>query len=183
MAAANRHRPRHLIRSFEAKALRRRPLHVKLADELTSFFGSFGFLTINTLVFITWILINSGKIPFLPIFDPFPYVLLITFVSLEAIILTTIVLMSQNREGLLSSLREEMDLQVNFFAEKEITKALFLLHEIAKKQGIKIDDPELQDMLKTLDQSYIERKLEAQILPKPKPTLKLPLPPKPKASV
>src|SRR3989344_6204266 len=94
---------RHLIRSYEAKALKKRPLAVRFADDLTSLFGSVIFLVLNALLFIAWLLINTGNIPAIPIFDPYPFSMLTTAVSLEAIILTVIVLMSQNRQSLISS--------------------------------------------------------------------------------
>src|SRR3972149_9250595 len=158
---------RHLIKSFEAKALEKRSFAVRFADDLTSLFGSVLFLTINAIVFIAWILINTGKIPSIAVFDPFPFSMLTTVLSLEAIILTVIVLMSQNRQSLISSLREEMGIQVDLIAEREIAKVLQLLHTYLKEKGVKIEDPELESMLKEVDTSYLERKLEAQLTNKP----------------
>lgn len=163
MAKHPTHRTRQIIRSFEAKALRRRSMPSKIADLLTSYFGSIGFLLINLAAFAFWILANSGKIPGIPIFDPYPYVLLITAVSLEAIILTTIVLMSQNRQSQIATLRDELQLQVELITEKEISKALQLLRKILQKKGVKLTDAELEEMLKAVDTSYIERKLEEQL--------------------
>ncbi len=156
----------HVIRSLEAKALERRPLALKFADEMTQFFGSMQFLLLNMAAFTLWLTINTNKIPFVPAFDPFPFPMLTTVVSLEAIILTTIVLMSQNRQSLISSLREEVDIQVNLIAEREITKTLKLLSLLLEKQGIKIDDQELKEMLNEIDESYLERKLEQQLTDK-----------------
>lgn len=152
-----------IIQSLEAKALKKRSWSVRLADDLTSTFGSLFFLTVNVLIFAFWIAANTGYVPQVTPFDPFPFPLLTTAVSLEAIILTLIVLMSQNRQSFISSLREEIDMQVNIAAEKEITKALQILVQIAEKQGIKIDDTELKTMLKEIEVSYIERRLEAQL--------------------
>lgn len=162
--------PRHskrLIQSFEAKALKKRSPSVKFADALTAFFGTFTFLMINVIVFTLWIAINLEMIPGIHPFDPFPFVLLTTSVSLEAIILTTIVMMSQSRQSTISALREEMQLQVNFYAEREITKVLRLMELMMKKHKIKMDDdPELFEMLRDLDHSFIEKKLEEQLTPK-----------------
>jgi uncharacterized membrane protein len=157
---------RHLIQSFEAKALRKRSLAVRFADDLTSLFGSMVFLTLNAILFVGWILINTGRFPAIAPFDPYPFSMLTTAVSLEAIILTVIVLMSQNRQSLISSLREEMGIQVDLIAEREITKVLQLMSTYLKNKGIKIDDPELESMLKGVDASYIERRLESQLTSK-----------------
>lgn len=151
------------IQSFEAKELKKRSWSVRLADDLTETFGSLLFLGINVSLFIFWILANSGKIPNLAIFDPFPYPLMTTVVSLEAIILTLIVLMSQNRQSFISNLREEIDMQVNIASEREITKILQILVKIAEKQGIKLDDKDLIEMLKNIEVSYLERKLAEQL--------------------
>lgn len=160
-----------LIEGFEAKELKKRSWSLRLADRLTSVFGSFGFLTLNVLLFVFWVLANIGYIPDVPVFDPFPFPLMTTIVSLEAIILTLIVLMSQNRSSFISSLREEIDMQVNLTAEREITKILQIIGQIAQKQGIKIEDKDYDEMIKDIEVSYIERKLEKQLQQNSKSTL------------
>lgn len=152
-----------VIQSFEAKELRKRSLSVRFADSLTSTFGSLSFLILNVVFFVFWILMNTGNLSDLPIVDPYPFILMTTIVSLEAIVLTLIVLMSQNRQSFTSSLRQEIDMQVNIASEREITKILQILNKIAEKQGIKINDTEMEEMLKEIEVSYIERKLEQQL--------------------
>lgn len=152
-----------LIEGFEARELKKRSWAVRLADKLTAVFGSFAFLTINILFFILWVCVNTEIINIIPAFDPFPFPLMTTIVSLEAIVLTLIVLMSQNRSSFISSLREEIDMQVNLTAEREITKILQLIGKIAQKQGVKIDDKDYEEMIKNVDISYIERRLERQL--------------------
>ena len=161
-----------IIKSLEARELKKRPGSIRLADHLTSTFGSFSFLTINILFFVFWVLVNQGKIPAINAFDPFPYPLMTTIVSLEAIILTLIVLMSQNRQSFISSLREEVDMNVNLTAEREITKILQVIVKIAEKQDIKLPDPEIEEMLKALKVSFIERRLEEQLQERPKTSLR-----------
>lgn len=151
------------IKSLEAEELRRRSFTVVIADWLTTSFGSVTFLLFNVLIFALWILINTHKIPSIPVFDPYPFILLTMVVSLEAIILSIIVLMSQNRQSHVSTIREELDMQVNLISEREITKILHLLTLILKKQGIKHNDTELAEMIKQTDISYIERQLKDQI--------------------
>ena len=152
-----------IVQSFEAKELKKRSWAIRLADDLTSTFGSLSFLIFNILFFIIWIFINTNRIPIVSSFDPFPFPLMTTIVSLEAIILTLIVLMSQNRQSFISNLREEIDMQVNIASEREITKILQILVKIIDKQGIKLKDKELDEMLKGIEVSYIERKLEEQL--------------------
>lgn len=157
------HKSHQIIRSFEAQALKRRPFLAKVADFLTSYFGTFTFLAVNAVVYAVWIFGNTGKIPGFPIIDPYPYSFMNSFVSIEAIILSVIVLISQNRENQRDILRNELGLQVQLISEKELTKILRLLKVIMEEKGRARDDHELEEMTKEIDASYIERKLEAQL--------------------
>lgn len=152
-----------IFRSFEAKELKKRPLVVKIADYLTSLFGSISFLLFNILLFSFWIAVNEGKLNIFPPFDPYPYNLLTTIVSLEAIFLSIIVLMSQKRQGYISTLREELDMQINLIEERQSTKILKLLKLLLEKNSVEVKDQELEDMIRDTDVSYIERSLTRQL--------------------
>lgn len=156
-------RRRQFYRSFEASALRHRSLFTRISDDLNNAFGSFTFLILNIAFFAFWIAFNNGWIPGISIIDPFPYIFLTMALSVEAIILAIFILVSQNRQSYVSSLREELHMQVNLIAEEEITKVLKLLAEIRAKLGIEEKDPELEDMLQRINTSYIERSLIEQI--------------------
>jgi uncharacterized membrane protein len=152
------------IKSFKAKANARRSASEKFADMLTAKFGSVVFLSLNALWFAIWITINTGLIPGVEPFDPFPFGLLTMVVSLEAIFLAIIVLISQNREARIGELREEIDLQINTITESEITKLIHCLTLLLKKQGISLeDDPELQQMLKPINNEALQRQLEKEL--------------------
>lgn len=156
-------RRRQFYKSLEAQALRQRSFFAQLSDDLNNFFGSLTFLVLNIIFFAFWIAFNTGNIsPLIPI-DPFPFIFLTMAVSLEAIILAIFILVSQNRSAYVSSLREELDIQVNLIAEEEITKALEILNRIQKKLGIEEKDPALEEMLTHINTSYIERSLIEQI--------------------
>lgn len=155
---------RQIIQSFAARFTEKRTFNEKFADWFTGIFGNFKFLAFNFAWFVIWILWNLGVIRGVPIFDPYPFILLITIVSLEAIFLSTIVLISQNRAANIDRLRSEVDLQINMIAEQEITKILSLLSLVAEKHGVNIkEDPELQKMLKRVDLRSIEKKIEQQL--------------------
>lgn len=156
-------RRRQFYRSFEAQALKQRSFFTQISDDLTSIFGSGTFLVLNAVWFTIWIAVNMDLIKGIAPFDPFPFGLLTMVVSLEAIILAIIILVSQNRQSYISSVREELHMQVNLIAEEEITKTLKLLAEIRKKLGIAEKDPELEEMLERINTSYIERSLIEQI--------------------
>ncbi|MBI4080299.1 MAG: DUF1003 domain-containing protein [Candidatus Levybacteria bacterium] len=156
-------RRRRLFKSFEAKALGSRTPIERMSDAITTSVGSMEFLMLNVYWFAIWIVLNIHVIPGVVPFDPFPFGLLTMIVSLEAIILSIFVLLSQNRAAHVDSLREELHLQVNLIAEEEITKALELLAEMREKMGIKREDAELAKMLERIDTSYIQSTLQKQI--------------------
>lgn len=150
--------------SLQAKARAQRTPMEKIADQLTGTFGRMSFLLLNCLFFALWIVINLDLIPGLDAFDPYPFSMLTTMVSLEAILLAIIVLMSQNRAAHVADMREEIDLQMDVITEKEITKLLELTKLLAEKQGINLtSDKTLQEMLKQIDLSKVQRILEKQL--------------------
>src|SRR3989339_1134375 len=155
---------KRVFRSIKAKADARRTLMEKMADWMTAKFGSSGFLSLNAILFTAWILINTGQIKWVPVFDPFPFSLLTTIVSLEAIILAIFVLISQNRNSKVDDLREETHLQVNLIAEKEITKLMKMMEILLEKQGVDLsEDPELKKLLKPISEEEIEERLQKEI--------------------
>ena len=151
------------VQGFQAKHYKKRTAFEKIADRIVTFSGSFSFLLVNVLVFFSWILLNSGLTGLKP-FDPFPFVLLTTIVSLEAIILAIFVLISQNRQSRITDLRQEVDLQINLIAEEEITKMIHLIAGLYKVMNVNVEaDPELRAMLEPTDWDAIEKRLEDEL--------------------
>jgi uncharacterized membrane protein len=104
----------------------KRTLVQKAADWIAEFSGSIPFLLIHVVLFFFWIVMNVGTgIPGIPLFDPFPFGLLTMAVSLEAIILSVFVLLSQNRQVAKDRVRGDIEYDVNLKAELEIAH----LHE------------------------------------------------------
>lgn len=153
-----------LLRSIKGKADDKRTFAERVADKLTAGFGSMFFLVVNVVWFVVWIVINVGLIPGIEPFDPFPFGFLTMVVSLEAIALAIIVLISQNRAAKIADLREEVDLQVNILTEKEITKLLQVVARLAEKQGLDLSrDRELQAMLRPSDTEKLEKDIEQEV--------------------
>lgn len=165
-AMTDNHSPRRRIfHSIKAKAAAKRTFIEKLADWMTAFFGSMTFLVFNLIIFLVWILINTGQIKGIGIFDPFPFNFLTMVVSLEAIVLSVFVLISQNRNSKVDDLRNEIHLQLNLISEREITKLIKMTSLILEKHGVDLSgDPELQRMLRPVSEGEIEKKLEKEIL-------------------
>jgi len=155
---------RAVIKTIKSKANAKRKVTEKIADGLTFGFGSMVFLFFNSIFFLGWLLINTGNISSIEIFDPFPFSLLTTIVSLEAIILAIIVLISQNRAARVDDLREEIHLQVNLMAEKEITKIMKMVAILLEKHGVDLSrDSELKRLLKPISEEELEERLEKEI--------------------
>lgn len=139
------------IAEVQKQEMGRRSTLDRLADSITGLAGSMVFVILHCFWFGFWILLNVGlvKIPRISEFDPFPFGLLTMIVSLEAIFLSTFVLISQNRMARLSEQRAELDLHVNLLAEQKATKALEMLDLITQQlntvKRFKIaHDPEIE---------------------------------------
>jgi uncharacterized membrane protein len=155
---------RQMIQSYRARADAKRNPAEKFADFMTKAFGSVTFLALNALWFSGWILVNTGVLPIVEPFDPFPFGLLTMIVSLEAIFLAIIVLISQNRASKIAEIREEVDLQINSITELEVTKAIKMLKLLLKKNGVSLnDDPELKEMMQPVNSETLEKSLEEEI--------------------
>ena len=151
------------IQSFQAKHYKKRTAIEKITDRVSAYSGSIAFLCLNVIFFAVWLVWNTGLLRFKP-FDPFPFVLLTSIVSLEAIILSIFVLISQNRQSRITDLRQEVDLQINLIAEEEITKIIQLVAGLYKALKIDVEaDSELEHMLEPTEWEQIEKRLEDQL--------------------
>jgi uncharacterized membrane protein len=107
----------------------------QLADAITGFTGSMPFVYIHIAVFGVWIVANLHWIPGIPAWDE-SFVILAMVASVEAIFLSTFVLISQNRMAAAADKRAELDLQISLLTEHELTKLATLLSDVARKMGV-----------------------------------------------
>ena len=119
----------------------------RIADAVTRFTGSMRFVYIHIVLFGGWIVVNLGWIPFVPRFDE-SFVVLASLASVEAIFLSTFVLISQNRMAELEAQRADLDLQVSLLAEHEITRLIEMVEALMKHQGVQVPTPNEIDELK-----------------------------------
>jgi uncharacterized membrane protein len=89
----------------------------RAADAITAFAGSLPFVYLHAVWFIVWILMNEGVWGRAAVFDPYPFGLLTMIVSLEAIFLSTFVMVSQNREAARQNIRADLDFETNLRSE------------------------------------------------------------------
>jgi uncharacterized membrane protein len=116
---------------------------------------------IHLVVFGTWIAINIGWLPFGPRFDP-SFVVLAMVASVEAIFLSTFVLISQNRMAALADKRADLDLQVSLLAEHEITRLITLVTAMAERMGLdQAHDPELSELSRDVRPEKVMETMDA----------------------
>ncbi len=109
----------------------------RIADRIAAFVGTLGFVYLHLAWFATWIVLNAGWIKAIHPFDPFPFILLSLIVSCEAVLISTIVLIKQNRMSRAADTRDHLNLQIDLLAEREATKILQMQRLICRRLGIK----------------------------------------------
>src|ERR1035441_3966898 len=123
------------ISELEHSALTQRSLSARVGDVIASHAGKMWFVIFHVVWFCLWLWLNSeSKSKFA--FDPFPFQLLSTIVSLESIFLSLFILMSQNRSNIQADQRNHLDLQINLLSEEENTKMLQMLQAICEYHKI-----------------------------------------------
>jgi uncharacterized membrane protein len=150
----------HTIAEIRKNTANKRTTEERIADAITDFSGRMYFVYFHLAWFIIWIVINLGLFGLEP-FDPFPFGLLTMIVSLEAIFLSTFVLISQNRLSAESDRRADLDLQMVLLSEHELTRALQMLDAIQDKLGIENDsDAELNDLEENVHPKDVIKEIE-----------------------
>jgi uncharacterized membrane protein len=150
------------IMAWEQSSLHGRSRAEQLSDWITATAASGPVLAAHVAWFALWALANTGLIPGMAIFDPFPFPLLTMTVSLEAIFLALFVLASQNRLSHQADKRAHLDLQIDLLAEREMTVVLRLLQDIVSHLGVKgsVTTDQIRDLLKMTDIHELTKKLD-----------------------
>lgn len=149
-----------IIELLKLEQLRRRSLQDRLADAITAFSGSMPFVYLHVAWFTFWIVVNEVGIAGIKPFDPFPFGLLTMVVSLEAIFLSTFVMISQNRMGAIADEQRALDLQIDLLAEYEITRMLRLVDKMAEKMGIEDSyDEEINQLCEPVAPDVVVREI------------------------
>ncbi len=153
------------VADLERQAFHQRSGLERLTDGVTHAAGSGTFIIVHVVWFIAWIVLNRQP----QAFDPYPYSLLNVLVSLEAIVLTSFVLMTQNRMTHQADRRAHLDLQVNLLAEQELTAILQMLYALCQKAGTcaRINDRRVEQLLKETDIMQLAIAVEKELAAPP----------------
>ncbi len=135
------------IVKMEEEFLENRSAAARVVDVSVDAVGALSSFLIHIGAFAGWILVNSGAVPLRRPWDPFPFILLTMFVSMEGVVLALFVLMKQNRMSRRADERDHLHLQIDLLAEKEITTMLQLQQRLMSHLGMSEgQDPELQQL-------------------------------------
>jgi uncharacterized membrane protein len=134
----------------------------RLAQAITRFTGSMLFVYLHLAFFGFWIVANLGWIPWVPKWDE-SFVVLAMWASVEAIFLSTFVLISQNRMQAAADKRADLDLQISLLSEHEITKLATLVAAIADRLDVRsaVDD-ELHEIQQNVAPEAVLDEIEAK---------------------
>lgn len=135
-----------MIARLEQEFIDQRSLSDRVTDTIAGLAGDLRFVILQALIFGLWIAVNLEWIPWLRPFDPYPFMLLAMALSLEAIFLSTFVLMKQNRMSKRADQRSNLDLQINMLAEREMTLVLQMLQRIATRLGVRLSGEEIAEL-------------------------------------
>ena len=140
--------------------LNKRTFQHKIVHAITKFAGSMTSVYIHLIFFGIWIVWNAGVFNVKP-FDP-SFIILATFAAVEAIFLSTFILISQNIMRSEENKEAELDLQISLLTEHEVTRILTMLSAIAKKIGIEeIVDKEIEELSKDIHPEKVMDSMES----------------------
>ncbi|MEV7864325.1 DUF1003 domain-containing protein [Streptomyces hirsutus] len=131
------HGPDLRLRHEQAVFARMRRSQDRIADAITAFAGTMQFVYLHAAWFAVWILCNLGLVGHWAVWDPYPFGLLTMIVSLEAIFLSTFVMVSQNRQAARENVRADLDFETNLRSEVWST-------HIGRALGVDSDEVERQ---------------------------------------
>ena len=167
MSESSQHGQSHIdsIVKQEEEALERRSSSERFADHVGLFAGSLPFVLFQLVLLLAWLLANSGEIRGVRPFDPYPFSLLGVIVAMEAVILSSFILMRQNRMMRRGELRDHLNLQVDLLAEKEITKVLQMVRAICGEMGLRdiMGDQEIRELSQTTSIESLSQTLEDRL--------------------
>ena len=144
---------------------RKRSFAARIGDRIAILAAREGTVAVHVAWFACWILANTGRIPFVKPFDPFPFPLLTTIVSLEAIFLTLFVLASQSRLTHETDRRAHLDLQVNLLSEQEMTLVLRMLGELCEHFDLRatLASPKFRELARRTDVAQLAEQIDSEL--------------------
>jgi uncharacterized membrane protein len=152
------------VARLQRQVAQKRTFWQRVSDYVAAFAARESTVAAHVAGFAIWVLVNVRVLPIRP-FDPFPFSLLMSIVSLEAIFLTLFVLASQKRLTEDADRRAHLDLQVNLLSEQEMTVVLQMLKEVCEHLGLRhtIESTKFKELIKRTDVGELAGHLDRTI--------------------
>jgi uncharacterized membrane protein len=164
MNQGSEHTQSHIdsIAKQETEFMEKRTLSERAGDLVAGFAGSLVFVMIHALLVLSWILVNAHGVPGIPQFDPYPFSLLGLMVAVEAVVLSSFILMRQNRMTKRAERRDQLNLQIDLIAEKEVTKLLQMVRAICAHLGLHqiAEDEELKEFTQATSVETLTQRID-----------------------
>jgi uncharacterized membrane protein len=153
------------VARLQEQAARKRSRSERFGDAVSAMAARESTVAAHVVWFALWIMLNTGHLPKLKPFDPYPFTLLTTIVSLEAIFLTLFVLASQNRLTHEADRRSHLNLQVNLLSEQEMTMVLRMLGELCQHFDLRqtMSSPKYQELARRTDVGQLAEQLDSRL--------------------
>lgn len=152
------------IRKIESAAEEARTTGDAVADAIARFCGSTLFIWVHLVLIGGWLLVNV-LLPRGERFDPQPFGALNLTVSIEAIFLSTFILISQTRQQRLGERRNHLDLQINLLAEQEASQMLRMMQQVMDHLGVKMETGQVEALQQATDPERMIEQIEQSMLP------------------
>jgi uncharacterized membrane protein len=137
-------------------------VEARIAETITRFTGSMLFVYVHLALYGAWIVVNLGVVPGVPKFDP-SFVVLAMVASVEAIFLSTFVLISQNRMAAAADKRADLDLHISLLTEHELTKLAEVVTAIAARLDVRLGaDAEIEEVKKDVAPEAVLDEIDAR---------------------
>jgi uncharacterized membrane protein len=167
MTEHSRHAEAHInsIVKQEEEALERRSVSERLVDTVGAFVGSLTFVVLHLALVAAWVVVNTGRIPGVKPFDPWPFSLLGVMVAVEAVVLSSFIIMRQNRMMRRGEQRDHLNLQIDLLAEKEITALLQMVRALCAHMGLQniAADKDIRELSQNTSIESLHQKLEERL--------------------
>jgi uncharacterized membrane protein len=141
-------------------------LSTRLGSIITGGIGTMASVFVHALFIAGWVALNSGYVPGVKPFDPYPFSLLTLAVSFEGVLIALFVLLRQNRMSRDADLRAHLSLQMGMLIEQEVTAVLQLTKKMSEQNGIDFE-PQVNMLLQATDIEQLAQELEKKLPEEP----------------
>lgn len=157
------HRNIRTMLQLRQQAEQSKGIQYRFGNAITRFIGSLLFVGVQIFLVLGWILVNLGWISRFRPFDPYPFTLLSTLLTIEAIFIAIFILLNQNHMADLQQKREELDIQISLLTEQEVTEIMGLVDTISRHLRVKGNSKDLSDLKKETSPVEVLQEIEKEI--------------------